>query len=272
MDPESEGTQAADEQATGEYGEQHPPRCLSFTVRGPWGHFRRIEGNVVRQTYRMIPRTTVAGLIGAIIGAPRDSYYGAFQPNNSAIAIEPIQPPRTINLPEISLSTAGEHLDTFPTRGPLKVTLPDTTADRQRVNYETLVDPAYRIDVWLDDEDTYSALKTHLEEGTSQYAPSLGLSEHLAEISYHGEFEVVRPNKTSGPFSVDSTVVGVTDNILISRDESHNIERSPAFMEADDGGRTTTGFATLGYQPDANQLKISGGPVTHVADRTVIFS
>lgn len=52
-----------------------PNRCLSFTVRGPWGHFRRVEGNIVKQTYRIIPRTTVAGLIAGMLGIERDGYW-----------------------------------------------------------------------------------------------------------------------------------------------------------------------------------------------------
>ena len=40
---------------------------LTFTVTGPWGHFRRIDTTTEKLTYRVIPRTTVAGLIAAIL-------------------------------------------------------------------------------------------------------------------------------------------------------------------------------------------------------------
>ncbi len=42
--------------------------CLSFTVEGPWAHFRRIDATTEKLTYRVIPRTTVAGLIAAVLG------------------------------------------------------------------------------------------------------------------------------------------------------------------------------------------------------------
>ena len=64
-----------------------PPRCLSFTVRGDFGHFRRVDGTVVRQTYKLPPRTTVAGLLSAVAGLERDSYYDQFGPDTSAVAI-----------------------------------------------------------------------------------------------------------------------------------------------------------------------------------------
>jgi len=49
--------------------------------------------------------------------------------------------------------------------------------------YEVLADPAYRIDVALEDEEFYEELRTHLESGTSVYPPSLGKSEYLATIT-----------------------------------------------------------------------------------------
>ena len=103
--------------STSETSEQlHPERCLSLTVSGPWGHFRRVEGNVVKQTYRVIPRTTVAGLLAAVLGISRDEYYDLFGPEQSWIAIEPVEPLRTVNMPMNTLSTADGDLTslTFP--------------------------------------------------------------------------------------------------------------------------------------------------------------
>jgi len=171
-------------------GSQQPERCLSFTVRGPWGHFRRIEGNIVKQTYRIIPRTTVAGLLAAVLGIERDGYYELFAPDESAVAIQPVEEIRTVNMPMNTLSTASGNLQSLNGRGKLSVKLPDPTTLRQQHNYEVLVDPAYRIDIALADDKRYTELKETLAAGKSHYVPSLGLSEHLAEIEYHGEFSV----------------------------------------------------------------------------------
>jgi len=75
------GQQSLGEWSTESDGSR-PKRCLSFTIRGPWGHFRRIEGNIVKQTYRIIPRTTVAGLLAAVVGIERDGYYDLFAPRS----------------------------------------------------------------------------------------------------------------------------------------------------------------------------------------------
>lgn len=261
--------ESVDEQATGR-GRLPASRCLSFTVRGPWGHFRRVEGNIVKQTYRIIPRTTVAGLLAAVLGLGRDEYYDIFGPQSSAIAVEPTSRLRTVNMPMNTLSTASSDLQSLNPRGKISVRLPDPTKLRQQHNYEVLVDPAYRIDVALADDDTYQTLREYLKVGKSHYIPSLGLSEHLAEIEYHGEFDI-EDQPVDGTGTVDSAVPDAVDDVLIEPGTRCQVEQSPAFMTADSGGRTTTAFTTYAYSPDAEPLKVRGIEAARVGERTVVF-
>lgn len=255
---------------SGDHDAELPDRCLSVTVRGPWGHFRRIEGNVVKQTYRIIPRTTVAGLFAAVLGIERDGYYELFSPDESAIAIEPVSEIRTINMPMNTLSTANENLQSLNGRGKLSVKLPDPTTLRQQHNYEVLVDPAYRIDVWLENEARYRELRETLEAGKSHYVPSLGLSEHLAELEYHGEFDV-EPDRQDDPIKVDSAVPNAVDDVVLEPGTRCQVEESPAFMTRDSGGRTTTGFTAYTYNPDAEPLSVRDIEPARVDGRTVVF-
>lgn len=245
-------------------------RCLSITVRGSWGHFRRIEGNVVKQTYRVIPRTTVAGLLAAVLGRGRDEYYDLFAAGESLVAIEPTGEIRTMNMPMNTLSTSPEGMASLNSRGKISIKLPDPTALRQQHNYEVLVDPAYRIDVWLSDETAYEELKTALSDGRSYYTPSLGLSEHLAEIDYHGEFDV-EPGPDEDRVAVDSVVPNATDCIVPEPGVRHQIERSQAYMEADSSGRTTTEFVDYAYSPDDDPLTATDLTTSVVDGRTVMF-
>ncbi len=192
-------------------GDGVPETCLSFELRGEWGHFRRVEGNIVKQTYRIIPRTTLAGLIAAMLGLDRDSYYEAFGPSVSAVAVEPIAPLRTMNVPQNTLSTAKEHMTTMPSRGHARISMPDPTELRQQHNYELLVNPAYRVDIRLEDGELRERLRGRLEDGTSYYPPSLGLSEHLAEVTYLGEFDVTP--KAADTTEVNSAVIEAVDSV-----------------------------------------------------------
>jgi CRISPR-associated protein Cas5h len=253
-----------------EWAGDGPERCLSLTVRGPWGHFRRVEGNVVKQTYRIMPRTTVAGLLAAVLGIERDGYYDLFAPERSAVAIEPVEELRTINMPVNALSTAAGNLRSLNSHGKISVKLPDSTDLRQQHNYEVLVDPAYRIDVALDDDERYEQLRETLAAGKSHYVPSLGLSEYLARIEFHGEFDV-EDGPDEGTVAVDSAVPDAVDDVVLDPETRCGIEESPAFMTADAGGRTTTAFTAYVYNPDAGPLTVRDVDASRVDGRTVVF-
>ena len=148
--------------------------------------------------------------------------------------------------------------------------LPDPTTLRQQHNYEVLVDPAYRIDLRLDDTELFEELRTRLEEGTSYYPPSLGLSEHLAEVEYLGTFGVERCEAEN--VDVDSAVVEAVDDVELSPGNPVRVERSPGFMASDDGGRTTTEFLSVAYSPDAEPVHVHDVETSRVDGRRVMFS
>jgi len=258
--------------ASSDHPRQRPERCLSLTISGPWGHFRRVEGNVVKQTYRVIPRTTVAGLLAAVLGIGRDEYYDLFGPERSRIAIEPVTKLRTVNMPMNTLSTADGDLTSLNARGKISLKLPDPTKLRQQHNYEVLVDPAYRIDVALDDQARHEQLKDLLAAGKSHYVPSLGLSEHLAEIEYHGDFAVESAGISEDePIEIASTIPGGFEDVLMEPERRCQVEESPAFMQSDESGRSTTAFTTYVFNPDGGSLAVTEAPASIVDGRTVVF-
>jgi len=239
-----------------------PSKCLSFVLGSDWGHFRRIDRTVTKQTYRIPPRTTVAGLLAAIAGVRRDGYYDIFAPETSAVAITPVAPIRTITQPTLGLGThPGETMADAGGSGQktIKVKYPDSTDNRQIHSYELLVEPAYRIDVAVEDDRFYSALKHRLETGTSFYPPSMGLSEFLAwteSIRDDGQFEF-QPAviETSEAIEIDSAVPDGIDEIVPQAGVTYAVERVPGYMEAHDGGRRTTGFIDYAFAAESLQLR-----------------
>jgi CRISPR-associated protein Cas5h len=266
--------QPAEEVTEGGGSTAVPPRCLSFEIRGPFAHFRRVEGNVVKQTYRLMPRTTLAGMIAAMLGLPRDSYYQLFGPETSSVAIQPLGGLRTMNLPELTLTTTNNNdtmgLESHGSRSTVKITIPRPEAARQQHNYEVLVDPEYRVDIWLADEEHYAMLRKYLRDGYSHYTPSLGLSEHLAEVEFIGEYQPT--GVSSDVVNVDSAVPSAIDNIVAEPGIQWSVERSPAFMEARDRGRVTTGFQSYAFRPDGGKLTVRDVEPAHLDGRTVLFA
>lgn len=247
--------------------------CLVFTVRGDWGHFRRIDGNVVKQTYRVIPRTTVAGLCAAMLGLPRDSYYELFSPGSSAVAIEPCSPLRTMNMPVNALSTSSSEIKSVGHWSwPITASLVrPTVKNRQQHNYEVLVDPAYRIYIWLEDDEAYTELYEALSTGKSVYTPSLGLSEYLATVQFDGEVDI---SHTSADEIDDAAVVSAVpchpQNIAPSAGVRYSTETSPGFMEKVPrtmSSRRTTGYIDWTYTPSADILSVVGEtPISSVGE------
>lgn len=254
-----------------------PDRCLSFTIESDWGHFRRIDRTVTKQTYRLPPRTTVAGMLAAIAGVHRDGYYETFADSVSAIAIEPVREPRTVTEPSLGLGTnPNETMDSAGGTGKktVKVSFPDSTDNRQIHSYELLVNPAYRIDVAVEDSEFYAALKHHLERGTSYYPPSMGLSELLAWIEYHGEFEATSTEETNSAM-IQSAVPDGIEETVPKPGMSYSVERVPGFMEATETGRLTTGYVDFAFAADPNgDVEVIPQTVTpvRVDGRTVVFS
>lgn len=254
-----------------------PERCLQCTIRADWGHFRRIDRTVTKQTYRIPPRTTIAGLLAAIAGLDRDSYYDAFSLDRSAIGIEVLEPVRTMTMPSLGLGTNPS--ETFERAGgtgqkTVQVEYPDSTTNRQIHSYEYLVDPAYRLSIATEDQAVYEALATHLAGGTSHYTPSMGLSELLASVTTPDSVETaVGPLDDGGnSVTVASAIPDATDAVVPQPGQTQHVERVPAAMAADASGRWTTDYADYafagGESVEAAPAELSLGTVE---DRPIAF-
>ncbi|MFC7079211.1 type I-B CRISPR-associated protein Cas5b [Halorussus caseinilyticus] len=254
-----------------------PDSCLVCTVGGDWAHFRRIDRTVTKQTYRLPPRTTVAGLLAAIVGVGRDEYYDVFDPAVSAVGVEVVGDLRTTTQPSLGVGTnPGETFDSAGGSGKktVKVRFPDTTDNRQIHSYEYVVDPAYRLYVAVEDEAFHAALKHHLERGTSYYPPSLGLSELLARVETPeaGVEHDVTAVAVDDTVAVDSAIPEAVETIVPRAGTPHHVERLPAAMEADGRNRRTTEFTDYAFTADG-QLETTGDGLAlgDVAGRTVAF-
>lgn len=240
---------------------------LSFTVKGPWAHFRRIDTTTEKLTYRVIPRTTVAGLVAAILGEPRDSYYETFAKDASAIAISPKSDLETQSIPQLTLPTTAGDIKTAEGVSGKTVVDPEVIAtERKRRTFEYVVDPAYRIDLVLDDEETRDRLWEFLETGRATYTPFLGKSECLAKITDVNRSTVESDGDAE---SIQSTVP--EEHVVPSPGSPLRMERTPAYMTADQTGRETTGFVSYAYAPGDKTLTAPDAPVYQVQDRSVCF-
>lgn len=251
-----------------------PDTCLSLRIRSDWGHFKKYGRTASKQTYSIMPRTAIAGLLAGIVGVERDGYYDIFAAETSAVAISVCQVIRKLNIPSTGVSTdpssaAAKIAGSSRSRS---ITYHDTTQHRQIHNYEVLVNPAYRIDIAVKDESFYTQLREHLRDGTSIYPPSMGVSEYLASVEFLGEFEVETKSHISD--EINSVVPTSLADVVPQPGVTYRIERSPAIMERHAGGRRTTRFDDIVYTPEpTDSIELATGELTPcvVDGSTVVF-
>lgn len=71
-------------------------KSLVFDIEGKFAHFRKFYTNSSSLSYSVPPRTTIEGLIGAILGYERDSYYKKLSSDNLYISVKKNRPTRNL--------------------------------------------------------------------------------------------------------------------------------------------------------------------------------
>jgi CRISPR-associated protein Cas5h len=256
-------------------------RCLSLTISGEWAHFRRIDTTNDKQTYAVIPRTTVAGLLAAILGEPRDSYYDEFSRERSAIAIVPDAPIRTMQVPMLTVPTTEGDIQTADGTSGKTVVSPGVLEEkRQRRSFEYLRCPQYCIHLLLANETWLDRLIDRLDtrpEGPDAdggdrqvrpvYTPALGKSECIADISHTAVSELSSSEEVE---AVDSVVP--ESQVQPKASVSYAMERTPGYMERLEEGRRTTGFISYAFPTDGGDLEIDGLSARDVHGDRVVFT
>lgn len=65
-------------------------KIIIFELWGKFAHFRKFYTNSSSLSYSVPPRTTIEGIIAAILGYERDSYYEKFNPDNLYVAVRKV--------------------------------------------------------------------------------------------------------------------------------------------------------------------------------------
>lgn len=166
-----------------------------FDIEGKFAHFRKIYTNSSSLSYSVPPRTTIQGMIAAMFGLPRDSYYEQWSSQCLHIAVK--KNSRTYNITQTvnyikavsigELNQPKEH-----TQIPFEI-----VAGIDRVSY--------RVYVAFEEEATTMKLSERVREGMFAYPPTLGTAFFLADITYVADTEFIE--KAALDFVPISTVI-----------------------------------------------------------------
>ena len=138
-----------------------------FDVASDLAHFRRQYAITTALTYPIPPRTALCGLVGAVLGLPKNESLAHFEDSEAVFGLQILSPLRVGHV-SINLVDTKQN-PTFR----LKAVNPRTT-----MRYEVLRQPRYR--VMFSHRTLSGQLAASLKHGESCYTPCLGLAWMIA--------------------------------------------------------------------------------------------
>lgn len=159
---------------------------ISFQLKGRVGHFLRAEAGASALSYPFPPRTTIIGLIGAVLGLGKDEPQVKLEP--ACIAVSG-KLPRTF-WHRIKLRKEDPEYLSRMIRKTQKESETGKDYKATLILQEWLFEPAYTI--WASLPEPYHGeLAERLQHRRWHFQPSLGLSEMMADLVFSGKSEAV---------------------------------------------------------------------------------
>lgn len=149
-------------------------KILIFDIRGKAAHFRKYYTNSSSLTYTIPPRTALMGIIGAMLGYERDSYYEILNSNKANIAIKKLENSKKI------IQTVNYML----IKTPKDIIEPKK---HTQIPFEILAGEkgvGYRVYFHHENKDIMDDLENRIRNKKYYYSPYLG----AAPFSCHAEF------------------------------------------------------------------------------------
>lgn len=166
---------------------------LVFDIWAEFGHYKQIYMTTSALSYPIPFKTALYGLIGSIIGLPKETYLDYFQIEGDKpscmLSIQILSRLRKLRLPVNLLSEPGKRIK-----------------EHKPTNMDFVLRPKYRIFFRHTDENIYFELRSRLETHTTFYTPVLGLANLIANFRYLGEFESVYKEATDDFISIHSII------------------------------------------------------------------
>lgn len=176
-----------------------PQEVLVFDLIGPMAHFRNIETNSTSLSYSFPPPTTIRGIIAAILGLERDSYYEILSDEKSFVVVQC----KSIIRKSIQTLNYQTYKKEAITQIPLEIIIP------QNKDEEII----YRVFIALEDKTLQSELEQLVSNHNTRYPISFGLASFLCSTQYVGKFKITKV-PTDQQRELQLTILTLDANIL----------------------------------------------------------
>ncbi len=230
-------------------------KALVFDFWGDYAHFRKIETTTSPLTYSFPTRTALSGLIAAIIGLARDSYYNFFNPENARFALRILSPVKKIRI-NLNLIKTDEGFYLWDIKENPRAPAP----------FEFVKEPQYRIYCWLKDEKKFKELKNYLEKHQSVYTPYLGISELIADFRFVGELDV-KAKEVKEEVEIHSVIRRDKAKVVVEEGKRYALENMPLFM---DKNRKVLEYGDMIFETKGEPLRVNHGMFYEIGEENVI--
>ncbi len=185
-----------------------PKEVLVFDLIGPMAHFRNNETNSTSLSYSFPPPTTLRGMIAAILGLARDSYYEILSDEHTFMVVQCLSPIRK-SIHTLNYKTYSEELIT---QIPLEIIIPENKNE----------DLIYRVFVAIQDPKLQTQLETLISNNKSTYPLSFGLASFICSIKKIGKYPIIKV-KNGETRKISKAILSMDQNILKIENWGQNI-------------------------------------------------
>lgn len=170
-------------------------KIVIFDLWGKFAHFRKFYTNSSSLSYSIPPRTTIEGMVGALLGYERDSYYEILNSDNLHLAVRNMGKIRKImqSLNYIKATGIGE------------IILPKS---HTQIPFELLTGDEnirYRFYLTHEDEKIFNEIKERIYRNKPVYPLYFGSAPFSCYIEYIDEVEYKKVNNEG--YEVISTAI-----------------------------------------------------------------
>lgn len=168
-------------------------KILSFDIEGKFAHFRKFHGNNTALSYSIPPRTTIIGIIAAIMGEEKDSYYEKYNHQNLKVGIRVLNEIKK-TFHRLNLLMIKTKDDFTGRSGRVQTPFEVVTGNNLREN-----NVAYRIYLAAgDDPELFETICSQLEENRRKFNLTLGTANFIANISNLRRYDTAIEKIASG--------------------------------------------------------------------------
>lgn len=218
-----------------------------FNIWSDYGHFRRGYTTTSPLTYPFPSRTAIAGMVAAVLGMERDSYYDILGENNSLFALQILNPIKKVTMNQNLVDTKTGYF------------LWDNNGQRTQIPFEYLKNPKYRIFVWIKDSGLFEKLCEFVKNRKNVFTLYMGISEHIAQFApYKGGCVNFVRKETNENVKINTIIpLPAKINVYNLKENVIGYEKVPGFFEGKD--RVIKKYMEFYYEEKGRPLEINGG-------------